>query len=231
MTMRAEGNETEERAEAPWGITRRRLVLVGGVAAATLALGGGGHVAANWAPDETEELLRTTMGDGMSTVLVVYGTKSGCTAGVAERIGARLAAAGLTVDVAPAEDRPDSARYDGVFVGSGIRVGQWHASVKDWVAENTEALKVRPTALYTVCLTIASEPEKVDEVRAYTDPILAESGIEPVDIGLFGGWFEPKRFSFIERTVLKAMKAPQGDHRDWDAIDEWAGTLVPTFKA
>lgn len=223
--------ETGETDPGRRSITRRRFVLLGGVAAASIALGGGLTVASSWTQDETEDLLRATMGDGMSTVLVVYGTKSGCTAGVAERIGARLAAAGLTVDVAPAEDRPDPAGYDGVVVGSGIRMGQWHSSVKEWVAENADALKVRPTALYTVCLTIASEPDKVDEVRAYTDPILAKSGIEPVDLGLFGGWFEPKQFSFVERTVLKAMKAPQGDHRDWDAIDAWAGNLVSTLKA
>ena len=167
----------------------------------------------------------------MSKVLVVYGTKSGCTAGVAERIGSALATAGVSVDVAPAEEKPDPAGYDGVIVGSGIRVGQWHAATKEWVAENADALKVRPTALYTVCLTIATEPEKADEVRAYTDPILAESGIEPIDIGLFGGWFEPKRFSFVERTVLKAMKAPQGDHRDWDAIDAWVAGIAPKLGA
>ncbi|MBW6469377.1 MAG: hypothetical protein K0B85_09505, partial [Coriobacteriia bacterium] len=66
-----------------------------------------------------------------------------------------------------------------------------------------------------------------DEVRAYTDPVLAESGIEPVAIGLFGGWFEPKQFNLVERTVLKAMKAPQGDHRDWDAIDAWTAGVAP----
>jgi len=167
----------------------------------------------------------------MSKVLVVYGTKSGCTAGVAERIGSALATAGVSVDVAPAEDRPDPAGYDGVIVGSGIRVGQWHAATKEWVAENADALKVRPTALYTVCLTVATDREKLDEVRAYTNPVLAASGIEPIDVGLFGGWFEPKRFSFIERTVLKAMKAPQGDHRDWDEIDAWVAGVAPKLGA
>lgn len=211
-------------------MSRRRFVKIGGVFGAALAVGGGGYLAANWGPEETEDLLRASMGDGMSTVLVVYGTKSGCTAGVAERIGAALAAYGVSVDVAPAEDRPDPAGYDGVVVGSGVRVGQWHSAVKEWVTENADALKVRPTALYTVCLTIASEPEKVDEVRAYTDPLLAESGIEPIDIGLFGGWFEPKRFSFVERTVLKAMKAPQGDHRNWEAIEEWTAGVAPKLK-
>lgn len=167
------------------------------------------------------------MGDGMSKVLVVYGTKSGCTSGVAERIGSALTGTGMSVAVLPAEDKPDPAGYDGVIVGSGIRMGQWHSAVK---TDNAAALLTRPTAFYTVCLTIATDPEKVEEVRAYTDPLLAESGIEPVDIGLFGGWFEPKQFNLIERTVLKAMKAPQGDHRDWDAIDVWTAGVAPKLR-
>lgn len=212
-------------------MTRRRFVAAGGAVAAVLAIGGGGYVAANWAPDETEELLRTSMGDGMGRILVVYGTKSGCTAGVAERIGTALAGTGSTVDVLPAEDAPDPAGYDGVVVGSGIRVGQWHSAAKEWVTANAGALKARPTALYTVCLTMASEPEKAPEVLAYTDPLLEETGIEPIDVGLFGGWFEPTRFGLLERTVLKAMKAPKGDHRDWDAIDAWALSVAPRLKA
>lgn len=167
----------------------------------------------------------------MRKVLVVYGTKSGCTAGVAERIGAALERAGMAADVLPAHDGPDPAGYDGVVVGSGIRVGQWHSAVKEWVAQNADALRATPTAFYTVCLTLVTSPEKVDEVRAYTDPILAESGIEPVDVGLFDGWFEPKEFGLVERTVLKAMKAPQGDHRDWDAIDRWVAGVAPGLKS
>lgn len=165
----------------------------------------------------------------MHKVLVVYGTKSGCTTGVAERIAARLSADGLVVDVIPAEDKPDPDGYDAVFVGSGVRVGQWHAPAREWVASNAGALKERPLAMFTVGLTMAAEPEKADEVRGYTAALLAETGITPIGIGLFAGCFEPKEFSFVERTVLKAMKAPQGDHRDWEMIDAWVESIVSAF--
>lgn len=121
-------------------MTRRRFVVLGGALGVALAVGGG-YLAADRGPDDTEDLPRMKMGDGMSKVLVVYGTKSGCTSGVAERIGAALAATGVSVDVFPAEDKPDPAGYDGVVVGSGVRVGQWHAPVKEWVAGNAEVLK------------------------------------------------------------------------------------------
>ncbi len=174
-----------------------------------------GSFETNW------DLARTTMGGGMSRVLVVYGTKTGCTAGVAEQIGATFAEAGAIVDVVPVADASSPDGYDAVVVGSGVRVAQWHAPVKEWVTANAAMLKGMPIAFFTACLTMASEPEKADEVRAYTDPIVEETGVQPVDIGLFAGMNEPKTFSLPERLILKVMKAPEGDFRDYEAVVEW----------
>lgn len=172
-----------------------------------------------------------TEGDGEMKALVVYGTKSGCTTGIAERIGATLAERGMTVDVRPVEKAGDPSAYDAVVVGSGIRVGSWHAPVKEWVAANADALKGFPVAFYTCCLTLATDPEKSEEVRAYTDALVTETGVTPVDVGLFAGWNEPKAFSLIERTVMKVMKAPQGDFRDFEAVAAWAEDVAPRLGA
>ena len=54
------------------------------------------------------------MTEGMANMktLVVYGTKSGCTTGIAEKIGATLAESGMTVDVRPVETAGDPSGYD-----------------------------------------------------------------------------------------------------------------------
>ena len=210
------------------GITRRQFVRVAAIAAGTVAVGGGAYAAATWAPeDDAEAQLRTTMGAGMSKVLVVYGTKTGCTAGVAERIAETLSAKGATVDVKPVADKPDPSGYDAIVVGSGVRMSNWHAPVKEWVAAHADALKARPTAFFTACLTMGTNPEKADEVRAYTDPLIAETGVTPVDLGLFAGMNVPKKFSLPERLVMKMMKAPEGDFRDWAAIAAWTEAAAP----
>ncbi len=156
--------------------------------------------------------------------LVVYGSRSGCTAGIAEKIGETLSARGLVVRVASVEDANGAGDYDVVVVGSGVRAGQWHSAARSWVLKNADALRQRPVALFT-CGLMMTDASKADEVRAFTDPVIAESGIEPVDIGLFSGWNEPKKFSMIERGVLKVMKAPVGDFRDWNVIAAWADAL------
>jgi len=162
----------------------------------------------------------------MSKVLVVYGTGTGCTTGVAEQIGKSLTDRGVTVDVVAAKDAPAPTGYDAVFVGSGVRAGNWHGPVKEWVGANAAALKEVPVAFFTACLTMATEPGKAGEVRAYTDELIRTTGVKPVDVGLFAGWNEPKRFSFVERTILKMMGAPVGDFRDFATIGSWALATV-----
>jgi len=162
----------------------------------------------------------------MNKVLVVYGTKTGCTAGIAQRVGDTLAASGSQVRIVSAEDKPDPSEYDAVVVGSGVRAGSWHGAVKTWVTSNAGALKTKPVAFFTACLTMASDPDKADDVRAYTDPLIAETGVTPIDVGLFAGMNQPKTFSLPERLIMKAMKSPEGDFRDFEAVGAWAEALA-----
>lgn len=210
-------------------VTRRTFVKAGAIAAGTIVLSGGAVQAATWAP--APELARERMGSGMRKVLVTYATKTGSVSAIAEKIGQTFSAAGTQVDVKPLGDKPDPAGYDVVVVGSGIRMGAWHEPAKKWVVSNAAALKGKPVAFFTVCLTMAQTPEKAPEVRAYTDPVIAESGVKPVDVGLFAGWFVPNKFSFIERTVLGAMKASEGDHRNMAAAATWAQGVAPKLEA
>lgn len=159
-------------------------------------------------------------------VLVAYATKSGCTAGVAEAVGMTLAGHDMSVDVVPVEDAGDPSVYDAVIVGSGVRAGSWHGAAREWVTANAEVLIARPTAFFTCCLTMAAEPGKREEVHAYTDALITETGVEPLGIGLFAGWNQPKSFSFLERSILKLMKAPEGDFRDFEAVGEWADGIA-----
>jgi len=157
----------------------------------------------------------------MSKVLVVYGTKTGCTGEIAEHIGKTLEQAGITAVVEPAASKPAAVGYDAVIVGSGVRAGNWHTATSAWVTEHAEELNEVPLALFTACLTMATGPEKSAEVRAYTDGLLLNTGLAPVDIGLFAGMNKLEKFSLPERLIMKAMKAPQGDFRDFDAIAAW----------
>ena len=208
-------------------ITRRRFIVAGTVAAVALGTG----VGVKLVTDQPKvEHPTTRIGSGVKKVLVVYGTKSGCSQGVAERIGTGLAAKGVEVDVVPAEKAGSPAEYAAVVVGSGVRMGQWHEPARTWVAANGNALKAKPIAFYTVGMTLVSEPDATEKVRAFTDPIIAETGVSPVDVGVFKGRNTGEGFSFLERTILSAMKTPKGDFRDWTAIDAWTDKVEPQLQ-
>ena len=162
----------------------------------------------------------------MSKVLVVYATKSGCTAGIAEQIGTTLTDRGVEASVLTAQDAGGPAGYDAVVLGSGVRAGTWHEAARTWASTHAEQLKAMPVALFTCGLVITGGAEKADEVRAYTDALIEQTGITPVDVGLFAGWNEPKAFSFVERGVMKLMKAPQGDFRDFSEIGHWTESVA-----
>ena len=153
--------------------------------------------------------------------LVVYGTKSGCTAGIAEKIGEALSARGQRQGRRDgARDRGNGERLDAVVVGSGVEPARGTNPFGSGSPSNAESAQEKPVAFFTCGLTI-TDASKADEVHAYTDALITETRIHPVDVGLFAGWNEPSKFGLLERTVLKALKAPTGDLRDLDAVAEW----------
>jgi menaquinone-dependent protoporphyrinogen oxidase len=167
------------------------------------------------------------MSEHTSRVLVGYSSGTGCTQGVAERIGETLARIGAHVDVRPFESSPDPAGYDAIVAGSGTRAGSWMPGAKKWATRNAAALQTKPLALFTVGIAMAHGAEKTAETLGVTGRLLEQTGLKPLDIGAFAGWYDPTRFTFIERKIMKLAKAPEGDFRDWSAIEDWATRIAP----
>jgi menaquinone-dependent protoporphyrinogen oxidase len=54
--------------------------------------------------------------------------------------------------------------------------------------------------------------------------------VQPRDIAVFHGVVDPDKLSRIERWMLKNVKAPSGDFRDWDSITAWAKGVANAVK-
>jgi len=54
--------------------------------------------------------------------------------------------------------------------------------------------------------------------------------IQPYDIAFFHGVLDMKKLSLAEKLIVKGIKAPVGDFRDWDAITSWAVTIADALK-
>jgi menaquinone-dependent protoporphyrinogen oxidase len=209
-------------------ISRRRFLKLAAGTIGVTGLACCGLVALG-ARQPSLELSETSYGgaDKMNDkLLVAYASRCGSTGEVAEAIGEVLNGGGAAVDVRLAKEVADLGPYQAVVVGSAIRAGQWLPEAAKFVKAHRERLGRIPVAFFVVCLTMQKDTEESRrEAAAYLDPI--REMVSPVDVGLFAGAMDYSKLPFLLRLVMKAMKAEEGDFRDWEAIRHWATNLRP----
>jgi len=165
----------------------------------------------------------------MASALLVYGSWTGSTAGIARRVGQTLTARGIRVLTVPAGSAPDPAAYDAVIIGSAVRQGAWHPTAAAWMRRHAGVLRARPLALFSVCLTPACHPERTPEARGYAVALTMELELDPQALAIFAGSYDPHRVSFIERARASMWGAKRGDFSDPEAIESWAREIVPAL--
>ena len=163
-------------------------------------------------------------------ILVAYATRAGSTAEVADAIGKKLAAGGTMVDVKPVEKVQSIDGYLGVVLGSAIRFGSPLPEMTDFVYTHKDELHKLPVAYFIVCFILRENTEENRKTaNAYLDPLRAE--VTPVDVGLFAGKMDYSKLSSWETFIIKhIVKAPEGDLRDWQQINDWAANLLPKLQ-
>jgi menaquinone-dependent protoporphyrinogen oxidase len=53
-----------------------------------------------------------------------------------------------------------------------------------------------------------------------------QESIKPRDHRVFFGSLDYHKLSFTERMMTKAVRAPEGDYRNWEAINAWAESIA-----
>jgi menaquinone-dependent protoporphyrinogen oxidase len=153
-------------------------------------------------------------------VLVAFASRHGSTVEIAEAIGARLRAAGLGVDVLAADEVDTVYPYDAYVLGSAVYMGSWLREARAFVDEHFELLRSRPVWLFS------SGPIGESDTFDATD---LAADLQAVDHRLFDGRLDHRRLRLGERALVRAMRVPDGDHRDWAAIDGWAADIARTL--
>ena len=164
-------------------------------------------------------------------VLVAYATKYGATAEIAEKIGQVIRQAGLNADVLPADRVSDLTPYKAVVLGSAVYVGQWRKEAATFLEANEEELAERPVWLFSSGPTGEGDPMQL--MKGFRFPEAQQpiaDRIQPRDIAFFHGVLDMKELSLVEKLIVKGIKAPVGDFRDWDAINSWATAIADALK-
>jgi menaquinone-dependent protoporphyrinogen oxidase len=161
-------------------------------------------------------------------ILVTYATRAGSTVEIATTIAGILNARGFNVDLKPAREKPDVNNYEGVIIGSAVRIGKWLPEAATFIENNQVQLTNIPTAFFTVHMLNLDDSETSKTLRdSYTTAV--RQLVTPVENVYFTGRMDYARLSFLDsviaRMVENATHSQTGDMRDWNRIKTWANTI------
>jgi menaquinone-dependent protoporphyrinogen oxidase len=165
-------------------------------------------------------------------VLVAYATKYGATKEIAERIGEVLRQSGLPADVVPADRAGDLGSYRAVVLGSAVYIGQWRKEAARFLRANETELAGKPVWLFSS--GPPGEGDPVELLQGWRFPGKLQpiaDRIGPRDTVTFHGAVDASKLNFLERWMLKNVKTPAGDYRDWEAITAWATAIAEELQA
>jgi menaquinone-dependent protoporphyrinogen oxidase len=157
-------------------------------------------------------------------VLITAATRHDATREIAEAIGAGLAERGLDSESRPIDEVTDLSGYDAVVLGSAVYMGRWLKPARQFAERNAGALAAVPVWLFSSGplgppgrLVPPGGPADINELVKLTGAR---------EHRLFAGRLDRGRLGFAERAAVRAVHAAEGDCRDWDAIEGFAGEIA-----
>jgi menaquinone-dependent protoporphyrinogen oxidase len=157
------------------------------------------------------------------TVLVTYASKHGATEGIARAVADRLRERGIEAEARPAHEVRDIDGFTAAVIGSAVYAGSWMREAMSFVHAYGADLAKLPVWLFssgplgTEVHDDEEQPKQLDELR---------ETLSPEGHQVFFGALDMGALSFSERMIVKAVKAPVGDFRDWKAIREWVDDIA-----
>lgn len=154
-------------------------------------------------------------------VLVSAASKHGSTAEIARTIGEVLEERGLEVAVTSPQEVRSLEGCDAAVLGSAVYAGHWLEPAKELVERLGEGLAEIPVWLFSS--GPIGSPPKPDEDPVDVAALVGATGAQGHQ--LFPGRLVKAELGFGERAIVLALRAPEGDFRDWDEIRGWAAEV------
>ena len=159
-------------------------------------------------------------------VLVSTASKHGSTADIGRSIVDVLTGEGIEARILAPEEVTSLDSYDAIILGSAVYAGRWMKPMRELVDRFEVELAGRPVWLFSS--GPIGDPPQPEE-----DPVDVASIMEKTaarDHLLFAGKIDRKKLNFGERAIVSALKAPEGDFRDWDEIRDRALAIAGELK-
>jgi menaquinone-dependent protoporphyrinogen oxidase len=158
-------------------------------------------------------------------VLVNAASKYGATSEIAQAVADVLAGRGCEVTVLPPEQVGTVEEFGAVVLGSAVYMGQWLKPARELAERSAAALAARPVWLFSS--GPVGDPAKPADNPVDVTTILAATGAR--DHQIFTGKLARKHLSFPDRAMASAIRAAEGDFRNWAQIRAWATGIADTL--
>ena len=155
-------------------------------------------------------------------VLVAYASKYGSTGEIAAAVGRELERLGHHAEVRDVAVAPPPNAYDAAVVGSGVYMGSWLSAASRYVDAHAAALADMPVWLFSSGPLGFEEPQPAGEPQQAAQLVAKTAARGHVTLT---GRLERDALRLMDKLIVRAVKAPAGDFRDWDAIRAWAGAI------
>lgn len=156
-------------------------------------------------------------------ILVASSSKHGSTREIAEVIGHELRALGHDVEVHDTKNAPAASTYQAAIIGSALYMGSWMAEATTYLEQNDQALRAMPVWLFSSGPVGPDAPKPEDDFQKLPE-LMERSGAR--EHRTFVGKLDRNALGVFEKLIIKLVKAPYGDFRDWDAIRTWASAVA-----
>lgn len=151
-------------------------------------------------------------------ILVAYASKHGATEGMARFMAERFGERGRSAEARSVGDIADIGDVEAVVLGSAVYAGSWMKEATEFAQRHRDALAAVPVWLFS---TGPLGEHVEDEEQQPKQLAELEESLNPRAHAIFFGALDYGALGFGERMIAKAVKAPEGDFRDWDTIGAW----------
>ena len=172
-------------------------------------------------------------------VLIVYGSKEGQTAKIAERIAQIIRNRGLQASTHSGKEIQAgfaTDAFDAAIIGGSIHVDNYPAYLRKFVTKHRDWLNKVPSAFFTVCMAIQSQnADEREEAKNYSKRFIRTTHWDPTLIDTFAGAVKYTQYNFITRFIMKRIAKREGgstdtshDHEytDWDAVARFSNRFL-----
>lgn len=159
-------------------------------------------------------------------VLVTAASKHGSTAEIAEAIGEALTEGGHETSVVPPEEVQHLEGCDAVVLGSAVYTGRWMKPAKELPDRLGTPSRVCPCGCSPAGRSgTRRSPRRTPSTRG------GDGGHGGEGPQVFPGKLVKSELGFGEKAIVLALRAPEGDFRDWDEIRAWARGIAEELRA